>query len=365
MTFPTLFSYDIMSMQRRSSHPMVLRPRPSTIRNLAAVARLGYKAYRSYANTEANSVNSRETLPSGVRDTVPLTSQRDTQEYYRKRPRGRLGRRGRARRFRKKRFSRAVRKVMAPRLGTYQFVKANVGSVAWLINAAVAKGFMLGHTTSAGAGPAQTSLLEASNALFANNASLRGNVGHFLLQTMTMELSILAPSSNTAHCDLDVYTLVCIRDCPQSVANVELQAFYNTIQAQENTVAGVIPVSDAGTGVARSGTTMLPSERGWTPWNSSLGSRYWKVVKKEKILMVPGASTHVQLHKRYSVPKRVTTRRLTEMGYLKGISCAYLIQGFSLWNGTSQPAGTLTFNTEYTYALKYEPNNESTINVLP
>jgi len=356
-----------MSVSRAGRHPMHLRPRAVSFdpRAMAAVAKLAYKGYRSFTGSESSSVNSKEALPSGVRDTVPLTNQRDTQEYYRKRPRRRLGRRGRARRFRKKRFSRAVRKVMAPRLGTYQFVKANVGSVAWLLNSAVAKGFMLGHSTSAGAGPAQTSLLEASNALFANNASLRGNVGHLLLQTMTMELSILAASANTAPCDLDVYTLVCTRDCPQAVANIELQAFYNTLQAQENTVAGVIPVSDAGTGVARSGTSMLPSERGWTPWNSSLGSRYWKVVKKEKILMVPGASTHVQLHKRFSVPKRIATRRFTEMGYLKGITCAYLIQGFSLWNGTAQPAGTLTYNTEYTYALKYEPNNESTINVLP
>lgn len=352
---------------RQRSHSMQLRPRPATINPqlVAAVARLGYKAGRAFVNRESGSVNAKEALPSGVRDTVPLTTQRDTQEYYRRRPRHRLGRRGRARRFRKKRFSRAVRKVMSPRLGTYQFVKANVGSTAWLLNSAVAKGFMLGHSTNAGPGPAQTSLLEASNALFVSSISQRQNVGHFLLQTMTMELSIMAAAANTAPCDLDVYTLVCIRDCPQTAAASELQAFYNTIQPQENTVTGVIPVSDAGTGVARVGSTMLPSERGWTPWNSSLGSRYWKVVKKEKILMVPGSSTHIQLHKRFSVPKRIGTRRLTEMGYLKGITCAYLVQGFSLWNGTAQPAGTITYNTEYTYALKYEPNNESTIQLLP
>jgi len=346
------------------SHPYYLRP--TAARAAIHIGRQVGRALRSMSSStsEKASVNSKEGLPSGVQDTVPLTSQRDTQEYYRKRPRRRLGRRGRARRFRKKRFSRAVRKVMAPRLGTYQYVKANVGVTSWLINQATSKGFMLGHTTSAGPGAAQTSLLEASNALFVNNASLRTNVGHVLLQTMTMELSLFYPATNTMPCDLDVYTLICTRDCPQAVAVNELHTFYSNINVLENTSTGVIPVTDAGVGVARSASTITPADRGWTPWNSSLGSRYWKVVKKEKILLVPGGHTHVQLHKRYSVPKRITTRRFTEMGFLKGITTAYLVQGFCLWNGTAQPAGTLTFNTEYTYALKYEPNNESTVQLL-
>lgn len=304
----------------------------------------------------------KESLAGGVKDTLPLTTQRDTAEYYRKGPRRRLTRRARVKKLKRRRFSRAVKKVMLPRLGTYQFVKANVGNFSYLANVAVAKGFMLGHSNTGISG--QSSLLDASDQFFTSSASLR-RTGYILLQTMTMELSMLASSTNTGIIDLDVYTLECVKDTPRAVAATELVSFYDTQIGLENTSTGVIPVTDGATAVGRFATTVESTDRGWTPWNASLANRYWRIVKKEKILLTPGATTHIQLHKRFKTPKRIPTNRINDNGYLGNITCAYLVQAFSLWNGTAQPAGQVFFNTEYTYALKYEPNNESTVQLLP
>lgn len=348
-----------MLTQRSHRSPYFFRPTAARVA-FQVGQHLG-KQLRRMSTGQSSSVNAKENLRGGVSDTVPLTTQRDTQEYYKKRPRRRLTRRARVKRAKRKRFARSVRRVMLPRLGTYQFVKANVGSSNWLANQAVAKAFMLGHATPSGF--SQTSLLDPIGQFFINNASL-ANTAHILIQTMTMELSIMAASTNTSPIDLDIYTVECVKDVPLIQSQSELVTFYDNYTGLENTSEGVIPVDDSGSGVPRSGTTVSSIDRGWSPFNAALASRFWKVVKKEKVLLVPGGTTHIQLHRRFKVPKRIPTRRLKEFGYLSGLSTAYLLQAFSLWTGAAQPAGSISYNTEYTYSLKYEPNNESTIQSL-
>lgn len=333
--------------------------RPTAARIAYQVTKRVANAVRQASQRSQATQTANENLAGNVRDTVPLTTQKDAQEYYKKRTR-RLSRRARIKRAKRKRFARSVRRVMQKRLGSYQFLHANVGSFSWTANNAAAKGFLLGHSVASGGG--QTALIDATGAFFANNPSQLDN-GFILIQTMTMELSVLSSSTNTAPVDLDIYTLECIRDTPLTNTPNELVDYYDNVIVDENTAEGVIPVDDTGTGVPRSSTTVDSTTRGWTPWNVVLASRYWRVVKKEKVLLTPGTTTHIQLHKRFKVPKRVSMERIQRNGYLAGITTAYILQGFSVWNGTSQPAGTMYFNTEYTYTLKYEPNNESTVQI--
>lgn len=350
-----------MTMSRRRAHSMQLRP--TAARAAAALASAATRAaVRAMASRSSDpSTKPHENLAGGVKDSLPLTTQRDFQEYYRKNSRKRLTRKQRAKRQRRKKFARAVKSVITRPLGSYQFVKANVGNSAWLINAAVAKGFLLGNCQTGGA--AQTSLSDATDNFFANNASLK-NMASINLCTMTLELSILSKSTNTQVVDLDIYTVECIRDTAVTFTSNELSSFYDTYLGYSNTNTGVIPVTDAGVAVARAATTLQSNARGWTPWNCTLVSPIWKVVKKEKVLLTPGGTTHVQLHKKFKVPKRIPMRKITENGYLKGVTTAYIIQAFSLWDGTSQPAGTIYYNTEYTYTFKYQPNNEDTVKAL-
>lgn len=340
-----------------------LRPRSYThtaARLAWEVGRAAGKALRSASGSNSAPVANEKV--GSLNDTVPLTSQRDVQEYYRKRGRKRLSRKARVKRAKRKKFARSVRAIVNKPLGLYQFVKANVGSFNWVANQAKAKGFLLGQCTNGGAG--QSSLTEMTNQFFTNNASLK-NTAYIQLQSMTCELSFYSAAANTMPCDLDIYTLECVRDVPLAQANTELQVYYDAREGLENTSAGVIPVSDAGAGVARVTTGAKSDDRGWTPFNASIANKYFRIVKKEKVLLIPGGTTHVQLHKRFKGTKRVSMERVNTQGYLKGITCAYLVQAFSLWNGTNQPPGTIYFNTEYTYSMKYQPNNEDTIQNLP
>ena len=289
-----------------------------------------------------------------IRDSVPLTSQNDFSSQYRKRRR-RRGRRVRRRVRRAKRFYRAVRKVDESLLGSRIHVHTANGSATWAANQGTLWGLL--NCLLAQSGSRELTIKGVRDNMLAQNVSLRSTT-RLWIQTVCLDVSLTARSSNTAPVDLDVYVIRCRKNVARNDLGSGVEAFANSEGAKPNTNVGYIPVSDSGTAQARASNTFLTGTIGWTPWAAPNFCQFFTVISKKKILLTPGATTHLQLKK--NVYRYLTLEDCDKFDAKAGLTFGYLFNAYSVYNG-SQPLGGIDFNFEHYYNVKQIRDSEDTV----
>lgn len=315
------------------------------------IARIGYyggqiakKAYDYYSGSKQK-----------THEALPLTAQHDFSSQYRKRRRGR-GRRFRRRVRRAKKFSRAVLKVEENLLGCHIFMRNATGTANFAAGASAT--FTLVNCVFHQTGARELDLYSLRNNLLANNASLR-KTSRIMLQSCCLDVSITSRSSNTATMDLDVYVIVAKKNLPFNGLGNGVDSFATTETPLPNTNVGWIPVTDAGVATARTGTTVSTALIGWTPWLTPNFCSYFTVLSKKKILLTPGATTHLQIKKTYR--RMISLEDCDKYDTMKGLTYGYLFNANSIYNGTNQPTGNIDFNWEQFYNVKMLKDSEDTV----
>lgn len=340
-----------MSMVRRSGRQFGAR---DVMRSVQLVNNYMRNRQRSQVPGKRSSGGSKK----AIRDAFPLTAQHDYSSQYRKRGR-RGGRRAARRRRRAKRFYRAVRKVDESLLGSRLHFHTQTGHVAWLAGQGTTWALM--NCVLAQSGSRELTIKNIRDSMLSNNLSLRKTTRCYI-QSVCLDVSITAPGTNTAPCDLDVYVIRCRKNVPQNALGSGVEVFATLQTALPNTNIGYIPVSDAGVAQARASTTMTTSTVGWTPWCAPNFCSFFTVLSKKKILLTPGGTTHLQLKK--FIGRMITFEDLDRFDCAKGWTFGYFFQVNSVYDGVSQASGGLNFNFEQYYNVKQLRESEDTMVIV-
>lgn len=329
-------------MKRRAGNKP-LNPWVRRVRVGYGVAKTAWNAYKGYKKVTGSSRK--------VYEPAPLTTQNDFSTQYRRR------RRRRSRYQRKgKRFSRAVHRTLNRALGSRIFVRSQTGSVNWLAGGGTIWSLFNGILNQSGS--RELTVAQIRSGLYPGNVSLRSTT-RMLLQSVCLDVSLTARSTNTTPVDVDVYVLYCRKIVDNGGLGSGVDNFAASETVLPNTNSGYIPVTDAGAAVGRLPTNMASGSIGWTPWASPNFCSFFTVSSKRKILLTPGSTTHLQLKKYYN--KMITLEECSKFDAKPGITFGYLFQVNSTYNGVSQPAGNIDFNWEQFYNVKALRDSEDTV----
>lgn len=291
---------------------------------------------------------------SKTADSAPLTTQRDYATYYRKRKS-----RGRGKKRRSyKRFRRMYRSCLYKEIGCRLQVTNGVGSRSSAVNFGVTWTLSLGHFFE---GTKTTpGLLDIWNLLVAGNTSSLGRNADLYAKSGTLDVSLTARATNTVPVDLDVYTIVCKKAVSASDVPTTYADMISGLSAQmRNNQGALAPVTDAGAAVARATSSINATRIGWTPWLATGAMTYFTILKRQKILLTPGATTHLQLKKNWN--RKIKGEYLSDHSCDRGFVIMYLFNAFGAYNGTNQPAVTVDFDWQTYHNVKAIPQSEDTL----